>query len=187
MASCAGPPEKSLKPLNHISAASGIQKINLQENRRQKPVSLQINYRKIPKSDSHINELGIVHGRLILIIAVARLGWRLRNPPPVDVAMPAWQAKASHILHWAFYALMILIPLSGMAEWDKSIAGKHPEFANLNFINLFPIPHFSMSAFGSLHGSMTNAAMFLLLLHVAAALKHQFIDKDNMLKRMSPH
>ena len=126
-------------------------------------------------------------GILILIIAVARLGWRLRNPPPVDVPMPAWQAKASHILHWAFYALMILIPLSGMAEWDKSIAGKHPEFANLNFINLFPIPHFSMSAFGSLHGSMTNAAMFLLLLHVAAALKHQFIDKDNMLKRMSPH
>ena len=126
-------------------------------------------------------------GILILIIAVARLGWRLMNPPPADVPMPAWQAAASHVLHWAFYGLMILIPLSGMAEWGKSISGKHPEFANLNFLGLFPIPHYSMDWFGSLHGLMTNAAMFLLFLHVAAALKHQFIDKDNLLMRMSPH
>ena len=126
-------------------------------------------------------------GILILIIAVARLGWRLLNPPPVDVPMPAWQAKASHALHWAFYALMIVIPLSGMAEWDRSIAGKHPEFADLGFFNLFAIPHYSMPWFGSLHGAMTNLTMFLLALHVAAALKHQFIDKDGLLSRMSPH
>ena len=125
-------------------------------------------------------------GILILIIAVVRLGWRLMNPPPVDVPMPVWQARASHVLHWAFYALMILIPLSGMAEWDKSIAGRHPEFANLDFFGLFSIPHYSMPAFGSLHGLMTNAAMALLFLHVAAALKHQFVDKDNILRRMSP-
>ena len=125
-------------------------------------------------------------GILILILAVTRLGWRLMNPPPADVPMPVWQARSSHALHWAFYALMILIPLSGMAQWNKSIVGKYPEFADLDFFNLFPIPHYSMPAFGSLHGLMTNAAMVLLFLHVAAALKHQFLDKDNMLKRMSP-
>ena len=126
-------------------------------------------------------------GILILIIAVARLGWRLMNPPPADVPMPAWQATASHILHWAFYALMIVIPLSGMAQWGRAIAGKHADYANFNFLGLFPIPHYSMNWFGSLHGLMVNAAMFLLFLHVAAALKHQFVDKHNMLKRMSPH
>ena len=126
-------------------------------------------------------------GVLILLIAVARLGWRLMNPPPADVPMSAWQARASHVLHWAFYALMILIPLSGMAQWDKSIAGKHPDYASLDFFGLFPIPHYSLTWFGSLHGLTTNAAMFLVFLHVAAALKHQFVDKDNMLKRMSPH
>ena len=125
-------------------------------------------------------------GILVLIIAVARLGWRLINSPPADVPMPAWQATASHALHWAFYVLMILIPLSGMAQWGKSIAGKHPDFASLTFFGLFPIPHYSLGAFGSLHGLMTNAAMALLILHVAAALKHQFVDKDNMLRRMSP-
>lgn len=126
-------------------------------------------------------------GILILIIAVARLGWRLINPPPPDVPMPVWQATGAHIIHWAFYALMIFIPLSGMAEWDKSINGKHPEFANFNFFGLLPIPHYSLSWFGGLHGLMTNLAMFLLFLHVAAALKHQFIDKDKLINRMAPH
>ncbi len=125
-------------------------------------------------------------GISILILAIARLGWRLMNPPPPGVPMPAWQATASHGLHWAFYALMILIPLSGMAEFDRSIAGKHPEFAQLTFFGLSSIPHFSMNWFGKLHGAMTNITMGLLFLHVAAALKHQFVDKDGTLSRMSP-
>lgn len=126
-------------------------------------------------------------GFSILILAVLRLVWRLINPPPADVPMPAWQAKASHALHWLFYAAMILIPLSGMAALDHAIIGKHPEFANLTFFGLFTIPHFSLSWFGSAHDLMTKLAIGLLVLHVGAALKHQFIDKDNLLKRMSPH
>ena len=125
-------------------------------------------------------------GILILALAVARLAWRRMNPPPADVPMPAWQAVASHTMHWAFYALMIVIPLSGMAQWGKSILGKHPEYANFTVFGLFPVPHFSMDWLGSIHGIGVNVAMALLFLHVAAALKHQFIDKDRLLMRMVP-
>ncbi len=126
-------------------------------------------------------------GITILILAVLRLGWRLMNPPPADVPMPAWQSKVSHALHWLFYAVIILIPLSGMAALDNSIAGKHPDFANLTYFGLFTVPHFSLSWFGSSHEVMTKLAIVLLILHVGAALKHQFYDKDNLLKRMSPY
>ena len=125
-------------------------------------------------------------GLSILILSVARLVWRLMNPPPADVPMPGWQAKASHFIHWGFYALLILIPLSGMAALDHSITGKHPEFASLTYFNLFPMPHFALGWFGSAHDLMTKLAIGLLILHVIGALKHQFIDKDNLLKRMSP-
>ena len=91
-------------------------------------------------------------GITILILAALRLTWRLMNPPPADVLMPAWQRTASHALHWLFYAAMILIPLSGMAALDRSIAGKPPEFANLAFFGLFTVPHYSMSWFGAAHG-----------------------------------
>jgi len=126
-------------------------------------------------------------GFSILLLTVARLVWRLMNPPPADVPMPAWQAKASHALHWGFYALLFLIPLSGLAELAKSIAKRHPEYANLTYLNLFPYPTFSMDWFGNLHDLFTKLAWALLAVHVLAALKHQFIDKDNLLKRMLPH
>ena len=129
--------------------------------------------------------LHISLGILILVLSVLRLVWRLMNPPPPDVPMSAWQAKASHALHWAFYAVLILIPVSGMAALDKSIAGKHPEFADLTVFGLFSVPHFSLPAFGSAHGLFTNFTWALLALHVLAALKHQFIDKDRLINRMT--
>jgi cytochrome b561 len=124
-------------------------------------------------------------GLSILILTAARLVWRLMNPPPPDVPMPKWQALASHVLHWGLYALLVLIPLSGLAALDKSIADKHPEYADLTFFNLFTMPHFSLPWFGSTHGLLTNLTWALLALHVVAALKHQFIDKDRLMNRMS--
>ena len=125
-------------------------------------------------------------GLSILILTAARLVWRLMNPPPPDVPMPKWQALASHVLHWGLYALLVLIPLSGLAALDRSIAGKHPEYADLTFFDLFTMPHFPLAWFGSTHGLLTNLAWALLALHVVAALKHQFIDKDRLMNRMSP-
>jgi cytochrome b561 len=121
----------------------------------------------------------------ILILTAARLVWRLMNPPPPDVPMSALQAKLSHALHWGFYALLVLVPISGLASLGSSIAGKHPEYASFTFFNLFPMPYFSMPVFGEAHEILTKLIWALLAVHVIAALKHQFIDKDNLMKRMS--
>jgi len=124
-------------------------------------------------------------GLTILALSVIRLVWRLINPPPEDVPMPAWQRRLAHALHWLFYALLILIPLSGMAAWDRGIAGRHSEYANLTYFGTFTIPHYPLVWFGEAHKIFTKLAIGLLALHVAAALKHQFIDKDRLINRMS--
>ncbi|MBG1231779.1 cytochrome b [Aestuariivirga litoralis] len=125
-------------------------------------------------------------GFSILVLTIARLAWRFAKPPPPDVPMPRWQALAGHVLHWIFYGLLILIPLSGMAALDQEIAGRHPEFASLTFFGLFTVPHFSLGPLGAAHGLMTNLMIGLLALHVLAALKHQFIDRDGLINRMLP-
>ncbi len=126
-------------------------------------------------------------GLTILLVAVLRLSWGLMNPPPPDVPMPNWQRVTSTVVHALFYVALFLIPLSGMALLDSEIAGHHPELANLTYFGLFPIPHYSLPWLGSTHDALTKIAIGLLILHVGAALKHQFIDKDKLLKRMMPH
>jgi cytochrome b561 len=125
-------------------------------------------------------------GVAILVLSIARLGWRLMNPPPAEPPMPAWQAMASRATHWLFYILMIGLPISGMAAFDHKLT-RDPEIAGATVFGITPVPHFSMGWLGSLHDVGSKVVIFLLLIHVGAALKHQFWDKDNLLKRMSPH
>ena len=102
-------------------------------------------------------------GVLILVLALWRLALRLTRGVPADAAgTPALQAQAGHVIHWTFYALMVALPVSGLMAWYGG------------FYDL-----------GELHGEVLKAlAIVLILLHVAAALYHQFIVKDNLLDRM---
>ncbi|MEO6609834.1 MAG: cytochrome b [Aestuariivirga sp.] len=126
-------------------------------------------------------------GISILVLSVIRLVWRLINPPPVQPGdSHGWQAKASEWVHWLFYALMIGIPLTGMADFGRQ-AARHPEIAGASIFGLFPVPQIPLQALGSLHGISTKLAIGLLILHVLGALKHQFWDKDRLINRMIPH
>ncbi|EHR70402.1 cytochrome B561 [Burkholderiales bacterium JOSHI_001] len=124
-------------------------------------------------------------GITILALSALRLLWRLTHRPPADVPMPAWQAKASHITHMALYALFFAVPLAG---WAYSSAAGFP----VVLFGVLPLPDFVeknkelAEAIKPLHAALAFAMAALVIAHVAAALKHQFIDRDNLLARMRP-
>ncbi|MEX0970507.1 MAG: cytochrome b/b6 domain-containing protein [Paracoccaceae bacterium] len=112
--------------------------------------------------DAVFGYLHIIVGISVLVLAVLRLGLRLRHGAPAAPAGPRAQQIASHVVHWAIYVLLFTLPLSGMSAW----------FANI-------------PAAADAHELMKGALLLLVALHVAAALFHQFWLKDNLMARMS--
>jgi cytochrome b561 len=141
-------------------------------------------------------------GLTILALSVARLAWRLFNPaPPLPGAMKPWELVLARATHWVFYGLMIALPLSGWlyvsAGW--SIHDDTALSVTTRWFSLFVVPHLfgldqageavrSAAAFAAFraHALMSWAMLGLFVLHVAAALKHQFLDKDDIMARMVP-
>ncbi|MGO4135871.1 cytochrome b [Rhizobium brockwellii] len=127
-------------------------------------------------------------GMLILLLGLARLFWRVASPPPaLPAAMPGWQVRASHVTHWIFYALMIGLPITGML----ALAPYGAERLDVEQVRLFNfMPALVMPDLGTWTGTahelLTNIAKLLVIVHILAALKHQFWDKDGLLGRMSP-
>jgi len=83
---------------------------------------------------------------------------------------------------------MIGLPLTGWLAFPEFLR-ETPAMSGVTVFGLFPLP--VAPAFGEFGGEVheigSNAAMVLVILHVLAALKHQFIDHDTILRRMSPH
>jgi cytochrome b561 len=124
-------------------------------------------------------------GITILALSVVRLVWRLTHRPPADVPMPAWQQRAAHWTHRALYALFFLVPLAG---WAYSSAAGFPVvvFGLLPLPDLVPADKALAEAIKPLHKGLAWTLALLVLGHVAAALKHRWIDRDGLLARMWP-
>jgi cytochrome b561 len=126
-------------------------------------------------------------GLMVLLLVVVRLLWRVGHKPPPPPAMPRWQAIASKATHHLFYALMFLIPIFGLLA-IVPYGAERLDVDKVVFFNLFPVAFmpnlgaWTMSA----HEILGNIAKALIILHVIAALKHQFWDKDKLLQRMNP-
>ena len=125
-------------------------------------------------------------GVTVFGLVVLRLAWRASHPPPpLPESVPAWQRSAAHALHWALYALMLVIPLAG---WLMSSA---KGFQTV-YLGVLPIPDLlaKNEALGErlaeVHAWLAYALIALLVVHVAAALKHHFVDRDDVLRRMLP-
>ncbi len=125
-------------------------------------------------------------GVLILIFASLRLVWKNINIiPKLPDSIPALQKLAAGISHYALYATMFLMPLSG---WLMSSAAGF----QVSVFGIFKLPNLInkdqdlRNLFSSAHTFIGYALIVLIILHALAALKHHFIDKDNILRRMLP-
>lgn len=125
-------------------------------------------------------------GILVLGLSVLRLLWRLTyTAPPLPAAMPGWEKLAARLVIAAFYAMIILVPLSG---WVMSSAGKWP----ISFFGLFEVTKFAVTKDDPIahlaheaHEILGLLFIPLVAVHIAAALRHHIILKDNVLLRMT--
>ncbi|HLY80640.1 MAG TPA: cytochrome b [Caulobacteraceae bacterium] len=135
-------------------------------------------------------------GITVLLLTLIRIGWRLIHPAPtLPDHMPTWEKWAAQATHFVFYLLMLGLPLSGWAMVSASPLIKvHPTM----LYGVIPWPtfpalptdpdqlHAARKLFGRTHEWLGWIAYATILLHVAAALKHQLIDRDDVLARMIP-
>ncbi len=124
-------------------------------------------------------------GIVILTLSAVRLLWRLGHRPPPDVPMPGWQRQAAHATHVAMYLLFFAVPLMG---WSYSSAAGFPVvlFGVLPLPDLVAANEALAETLKPWHGWLAYALAGLVVLHVAAALKHHFADGDGLLHRMRP-
>ncbi|MEE2525235.1 cytochrome b [Hyphobacterium sp. HN65] len=129
-------------------------------------------------------------GLLVIVLSLGRLGWRLTHPaPPLPDGMKPWERVVAKATHWAFYALMIGLPLGG---WLAASTASDADTGLLFNMASLPIPALTgeneslheIVAF--MHSKGAWALLILLGLHVLAGLKHHFVDRDDVLARMVP-
>lgn len=123
-------------------------------------------------------------GITVLMLASVRVMWRLTHtPPPLTLDLPAWQHRASQIVHGLLYVLLLAIPLSG---WLMSSA---KGFQTVWF-GVLPLPDLvdKNRELGELlenvHKMLNFTLLLLVVAHVGAALKHHFIEREPFLQRM---
>ena len=125
-------------------------------------------------------------GMTILMLAVLRLLWRLMNPTPeLTSETKPWERALARISHVLLYALIFAMPLTG---WMMSSAKNYA----VSWFKLFQFPDLVAPAEQTfhqmldLHHLLFKVLVGVALLHVAGALKHHFIDRNDVLKRMLP-
>jgi cytochrome b561 len=125
-------------------------------------------------------------GLAILALVLLRLGWRMLNPlPGLPAVMPPWERSAALAVHRLLYLLLVLAPIAGWLY--ASAAG-----LSVNWFGLFQVPDLVekdrelAAVFRALHIGLVALLALLVVLHVAAALRHAFVLRDGVMRRMLP-
>lgn len=121
-------------------------------------------------------------GIVVLSLAVLRIMWRLSNKTPV-LDIPKLERIAARLAHFGLYCLMLAMPISGWLM--SSAAGFKPSFFGLFTLPGLVAPNDELRhIFATAHQWLAYGLITLIIIHTIAALKHHFIDKDDILKRM---
>lgn len=154
------------------------------------PLGLTMTYRgnTLDLWDGLTNGLYSAHkllGFLVLWLTAGRLIYRLvKGAPPDEPTLEWWQKAASHLVHWALYGLLLVVPLMGWVGVSL--------FPALTIFDLFDLPALARPDEAAakrvlnLHGWLAILLALTIALHIAAALYHYFIRRDGVLKRMLP-
>ena len=123
-------------------------------------------------------------GLLIAALMVLRLSWRLASLPPTSIEVSGWRRRTANLTHWAFYLLLLAMPLSGYVLW----AWTGPK---LDWWGMASVPILfrgsedeqwrSVAGYGHQYGAYVVSA--LVILHIAAALHHPFALRDGLIGR----
>jgi cytochrome b561 len=130
-------------------------------------------------------------GMTVLFLGLFRLLWRwVKPPPPFPEHMPRWEKVSAHVTHVILYVLMLVMPLVG---WMIISTFPHKSM----FFGVFSIPNFPFlgempnkkdirEVLETIHWSLAWVIVAFAALHAGAALKHHFIERDDILLRMTP-
>ena len=128
--------------------------------------------------DWHV-QIGIV----IFALVWFRLFWRFANvEPPVMPPLPAWQRAASHVVEYAFYFLMVLLPILGVLSMQAE--GRPPALLGWQLPIVVGVDKDWSHKLEDIHEWLGTAMMWLIGLHVLATLFHRVVRRDNTLARM---
>lgn len=122
-------------------------------------------------------------GALFFAFALWRVAWQtIQGFPPANTPLPSWQERAARLTHYALLVLLLVMPASGLGR--ALFRGR-----DLDVLGLLTLPAFGeVPAMARLAAQVHYIAawmlLFLVSLHVAAALKHHFVDKDATVRRM---
>ncbi len=145
-------------------------------------VWLGFSFEDLPKGTPARAELFTLHktvGVAILALALVRLAVRLLNPPPAfPDEVTKWNRALAVWTHRIFYFLIIALPVTGLSAVSRG--GPTTTLVGDIEVPTIPLP------LGGLHEPLVFATIGLLVLHVAGALKHQFIDRGPVADRMWP-
>ncbi|WP_152048106.1 cytochrome b/b6 domain-containing protein [Aureimonas psammosilenae] len=132
-------------------------------------------------------------GLLVLALTLARIAWRLLNPPPAHAPMSRVESGLAHLVHFLFYLLMLAVPLAGWLVVSVSPTAIPTLLAMSPDL---PWPHLPLPAAwkgegvsdlaGTMHAVLAYSTLGLLVLHVAGAIKHSAIDREPSFSRMMP-